>query len=611
MPQQFLSKFFIKINGQDVPQVFIDALLEVTVDQSLYLPAMFTIELHDPDLKWVDDALLDLGKSVEISASLASDWGGGQGALISGEITALEPSFSGQGDTRILVRGYTKAHRLHRGKKTRTFLKQTDSAIAQTIAGEVGLSPQVDATSITYDYVIQYNQTNMEFLQARAARIGYQVMTADGKLYFKKGEANLGDGPTLKLGETLMAFRPQLASTHQADKVTVRGWDSKLKQAITGQATPNTALNQGGLNKTGGAAAQTAFGAAEFVVVNRPMFTQTEATELAKGFMNDLSGEFIQAEGVCVGHPQVKPGYRVTLSGVGTRFSGKYFVTEATHIYSAAGYETRFTISGRQPNTVNHLLETRYGGDVSRGLVQGVAIGVVTNLNDPDNLGRVKVKYPWLGDNIESDWLKIAAPGAGNTRGMYYLPEVNDEVLIAFEHGDVHRPYLIGGLWNNTDKPPKQNSQATSQGKVNQRIIQSRSGHIVILDDTQAKEQVQVKTKAGHLIILDDASGQEKITIRDKTNQNEMVIDSVTNNMSLKCGNKFSIDCTTLEVNAKANGTIKATSNLNLEGTVGLNAKGTNVAVNGNATVSISGNASTEVKSGAMVQIQGALVKIN
>ena len=588
MPK-FLSQFFVKIGGSDVARDFMDDVIEIVVDTSLYLPEMFTIQLQDPNLKWVDNgSLLELGKEVEISVQASEDLGSQRGVLIKGEITALEPDFSAEGDTRMLVRGYNKSHRLHRGKKTRTFLKYKDSDIVSAIAGEVGLSAQVDATTVTYDYVLQNNQTNMEFLQARAARLGYQVFAAEGKLYFKKGEANLGDGPELKLGEELRSFRPALTSTHQVDKVKVLGWDPKQKQAITGQATPNSAMNQGGIGKTGGAAAQSAYGAAEAVVTTRPVVSVAEANALATGLANDLSGEFIDAEGICFGNPGVKAGKRITIKGVGTRFSGKYFVTAASHIWNDEGYETHFTISGRQPTTISQLLQSENGHELGLGRINGVVIGVVTNLNDPDNLGRVKVKYPWLGDQIESDWMRLATPMAGASRGFMYLPEVNDEVLVAFEHGDVHRPYIVGALWNGQDKPPLQNSEAVADGKVNKRIIKSRSGHVIILDDTQNAEQIVIRDKkqANEIVI---ESKDDKMTIKvgkDFTveagakvtikSTGEMALDSGASKMSLKCGS--------LDIQAQQSGTIKATAGLTVEGTASVTVKngaGAKVALTG------------------------------
>lgn len=574
----FLSQFFVKINGQDVSKEFMDDALEMEVESTLYLPEMATIILQDPTLKWADDSsLLDLGKSLEISATASEELGGEEGLLFKGEITALEPYFSADGKTTMLIRGYSKSHRLHRGKKVKTFLKQKDSEIASSIAGEVGLSPQVDATSITYDHIWQNNQTNMEFLQSRAERIGYQVFAQDGNLYFKKGEANLGDGPTLNFGDDLTTFQPTLSSTHQVDKVTVKGWDPQKKEAITGQATPNSAMNQGGINKTGGAAAKSAFGDAEEVVVSHPVVSQAEADALATGLSNDFCGEFIEAEGVCYGHPKVKAGWRITIAGVGTRFSGKYFVTSASHIWNADGYETRFSISGRQPNTLSHLLEPTNGHDTARGLMKGVVIAQVTNLDDPDNWGRVKVKYPWLADDQESHWVRIATIGAGAERGMQYLPEINDEVLVAFEHGDPHYAFIIGGLWNGKDKPPLANNAATSSGTVNQRIIKSRSGHVIILDDTD---------------------GSEKITIQDKTGKNEIVIDTASNTMDIN----LEAD---INLTAKSNIVLTATSNIELKATGDVKISGANVNIEGKQKsdvkapqVAINGSMKVDVKGG-------------
>jgi phage protein D/phage baseplate assembly protein gpV len=584
MPASHFTQLFIKINGTDISPELMHQLEEAVVDTSLHMPGMFTLLFQDPELKWVDDTLFEVGKAVEISIQTGQEQGNLQGSLIKGEITAIEPDFSPQGKTTLLIRGYDKSHRLHRGKKTQTFLKQTDSDIVRKIAGEAGLTSEVDATSVRYDYVLQNNQTNMEFLLARAERIGYQVYGVDGKLCFKKGEANQGEGPELALGETLLNFRPSLTTTHQADKMIVRGWDPKLKRPIVSEGSPNGALNQGGIGKTGGAAAQQAFGgSAQAVVVDQPIFTVDEAKALMEGLRNDISRDFIQAEGECFGDPRVKAGWMITLKGIGTRFGGKYFVTSATHIYNEAGYKTTFSISGRRPNTLSHLLEQNNGSGQAPGLIYGVVTALVTNLNDPENLGRVKVKYAWLGDNIESDWVRMVAPMGGGGRGFFYLPEVNDEVLVAFEHGDPHRPYVVGILWNNQDKPPVPNSTAVGGGRVNQRVLKSRSGHVITLDDTQ---------------------GQEQIIVRDKTGNNELVIASATNDMTIKVDGNFTVE-------AKGKITLKSIQDLSLEATTGnssvkgmqLNLEGKTSGALKAPTVSMQGQALAEVK--------GAIVKLN
>jgi uncharacterized protein involved in type VI secretion and phage assembly len=152
------------------------------------------------------------------------------------------------------------------------------------------------------------------------------------------------------------------------------------------------------------------------------------------------------------------------------------------------------------------------GGGASGGRIEGVLVGIVTNNHDPDGMGRVRVRFPVRESNDDSHWARIATLMAGKERGSFFLPEVGDEVLVAFEQGNAEHPYVIGALWNGQDVPPEPNSD----GKNNIRKIRSRSGHEILFnDDAEARqEKVVIKTKAGHVITLDDASGQEKIEIR-------------------------------------------------------------------------------------------------
>lgn len=608
---KYTSHFIIKINGTNVSEAFYDALEEVIVDSTLDMPCMACIRLHDPDLNWVDDANLDIGNSLVITVE-NDDQTDVDGTLFNGEITSLEPIFSATGKTSMVVRGYDKSHRLHRGKKTRTFLDQTDSGIVETVANEAGLSVEADRTSVTYNYVIQYNQTNMEFLKTRAERIGFQVYVVDGKLYFKKGDSTPKDvGTDLVFLENLYRFEPRWTSSHQADKMIVKGWDGKKKEAISSQKTPSESLNQGGMTKTGGAIASSAFNSAEEILVSEPVSTSEEATSLATGMSVDISREFVQAEGVCDGLPTLLAGKQVNIKNVGTRFSGKYRVTSATHIYNSNGYETRFTISGRHPNTLSRLVQPGNSSGMNNGQVEGVVPALVTNLNDPDNLGRVKVKYAWLGE-IESDWVRVATPMAGSSRGIMILPEVNDEVLVAFEHGDIHRPYIIGSMWSSTDQPPLKNSTACADGKVNQRIYKTRQGHTILMDDKDGEEKISIKSKSGHEIILNDKSGSESVILKDKTGSNKLEIKSSNNSMAINVGGDFS-------VTAAGKITLKGNQDVSLETTAGnAKVKGTNVAVEGMAKsevkgiqVSINGSGQAEVKSTGITQIQGSIVKIN
>lgn len=198
------------------------------------------------------------------------------------------------------------------------------------------------------------------------------------------------------------------------------------------------------------------------------------------------------------------------------------------------------------------------------GRVNGVAAGIVTNNQDPDGLGRVKVKFPWLSDDNETDWLRIATLMAGSDRGSFFLPEVDDEVLVAFEHGDINRPFVIGALWNGVDNPPETNSG----GQNNIRKIRSRSGHEIIFDDNGAagQEKFEIHTNGGHRIVLDDSLGGEKIEIVDKSGSNKVAIDSVQNSITIESGLQLKIKAQIIEIEAGAAMTLKAGATLTIQG---------------------------------------------
>ncbi|KAA0229884.1 phage tail protein [candidate division KSB1 bacterium] len=200
------------------------------------------------------------------------------------------------------------------------------------------------------------------------------------------------------------------------------------------------------------------------------------------------------------------------------------------------------------------------------GKIKGVGVGVVTNNKDPQGMGRVKVRFPWRENQDESHWARIATLMAGKDRGSFFLPEVGDEVLVAFEREDIRHPYVIGGLWNGQDKPPETNSD----GKNNIRKIKSRSGHEIIFnDDHEAKkEKVEIHTKAGHKVVLDDAAGSEKIEVRDKSGSNFIVIDSVQNSITIESTAQLKIKSQKIDIEAGATMTLKASGALTIQGAI-------------------------------------------
>ena len=194
----------------------------------------------------------------------------------------------------------------------------------------------------------------------------------------------------------------------------------------------------------------------------------------------------------------------------------------------------------------------------------GVVVGIVTNNQDPDNMHRIKVHFPWLNQDHESNWARVATPMAGNGRGIYFLPEVDDEVLVAFEHGLIDQPFIIGSLWNGKDQPPESNQN----GKNDHRAFKSRSGHI---------------------IRFNDQDGQETIEIIDKTGNNKIVIDSSKNTISIEANSdieiksatgKLTISAIGIELKSQADVKIEATSTMDLKANAQVSVKGAIINLN-------------------------------
>ena len=196
------------------------------------------------------------------------------------------------------------------------------------------------------------------------------------------------------------------------------------------------------------------------------------------------------------------------------------------------------------------------------GSVAGVAIGTVAANDDPKGLGRVKLHLHWRDKQFVTDWVRVVAPMAGGGRGAYFVPEVKDEVLVAFDRDDIRHPYVLGTLWSDKDKPPERN-----QNKKNDvRIIKSRKGHMLKFDDATSKGSITIELNDGKKVEIDD----DGIRITDKTNS--LKIDTKGGSISLTASKSLSIKAPKIS--------IEASSSLDLKGGSSLNANAQTVRIN-------------------------------
>jgi uncharacterized protein involved in type VI secretion and phage assembly len=179
----------------------------------------------------------------------------------------------------------------------------------------------------------------------------------------------------------------------------------------------------------------------------------------------------------------------------------------------------------------------------------GVEVGIVTNVQDPNKLGRIKLQLPRLPGGPETDWARVAQPAAGAGRGFYWLPEVGDEVLIAFELGQANRPYVLGALWNGKDKP----MDGAYADDNTTRMIQTRSGHKIVLCDKPGEEKIVIADKSGNRTITFDVKAKK------------LLVEAKEGDIELHAEKKIVLECEDLEVKTSKTAKLDVGSNFNLK----------------------------------------------
>jgi phage protein D len=512
-------------------------LRDITMETTIHLPDVAVVTFHDKGMSLVDSGLFEVGKSLKI----LNRENGKDKRIFDGEIIQVEPQFS-YPNIYMTVRAFDRLHRLNRGKYTRDFQNMSDADIAKKIGTEMKLSVKtIQSTSPIHAYVFQDNETNLEFLQKRAEGIGYTVYVRDKELHFEKPQkSDVDDEIELNWGQDgLMEFQPQLTTLAQNTEIEVRGWDDKNRKVIVAKASKGESQPEisemdhtGKAQKAGGKAVQ---------LLSTTIRSQSVADKLAKAEADRNSGGFVQAEGTCGGNPSIVAGAKISIPNIGDKFKGTYVVTHATHRYNASkSYTTDFSVSAQHNNTLMAMLEN-VSSESASGVRAGFMIGIVTNCDDPEDRGRVKVKFPALSEDKESDWARVVGMGAGKGRGFEWMPDVNDEVLVGFEQGDIHQPYIMGGLWNGVDKPFKKKGDYLEGGHVVRRFIQTNNG----------------KSEDSHLIIIDDSSSSPGITIQDSKG-NVIHIDTKKKKISIRAKGDIEIEGDNVKITGKTEVSIKA-----------------------------------------------------
>jgi phage protein D/phage baseplate assembly protein gpV len=483
MTAYYAPAFNVKISGITLAANVTSAITELVYDSSLTTADMFTLKLNNADLSLTDSALFNVGENVEIYMGYA----GNLQPMMLGEIAAVNPNFPKDGAPTITVSGYDKSQRLrHNTPEPFTFKFLNDSIIAAAIAAENLLIPVIDPCPTPPRESVPQTDSDWTFLRELARRNFFEVFVYWDRLYFRFPRPQT-EMILLEWGRNLSSFSPRLSTAGQFGIQVLRGYDYSLAQTIVA-ILPAIAI--GGdlsdiVERLGSSFINQLVSLGRYVVRDAKIENYVDALTVAKSTLIQLLEGLYEGSGSCIGMPEMRAGKYIQIGGVGKRFGGRYKLSKVTHTINDSGYWTRFEVS---QNTNASILESlrkklKTASSPSRDTQEkmtGVVVAKVVNNIDYKGLGRVQLTIPTMSDNDISAWARIATPMAGSGSGLYFLPDIGDEVLVAFDQGDAAKPIVLGGLWNGPAAPPARNT-----GLNEKKVIKLKTGMQIVFDETQ------------------------------------------------------------------------------------------------------------------------------
>jgi phage protein D len=480
----------------DVPllEALASQIRMIRVEQAFNLPAVAEIEMVDSQTGGLEGLAMLPGSLIQVRA-VAGDNPVGL-AIFSGRVETLEVRYDDVHGLRTVVRAFDGAHSLLNSNITANYPFMSYSEVAAVLAIEHELIPDVVPHPVVHTSVVQANETSWDFLVRLGREVGYVAMvTVDAMtgltyLYFGPPtpnalvETELGD-------EAIGHLSASTSASGIGATASTRGWDQSLAVPAVGEAPPASAT------------AVTAILPEELALEFAPtgqrislerLAENEAATEAASaGFAMRLAGAFANLEGEVRGDPTIRPRTAIALLKAGM-LTGEYTVSAAQHLFAPnmGGYRTSFTCSGQEDRSLRGLATP------PRQLptLHGVYPAIVTDVEDPEGLGRVLLSFPWLAETYVSTWARVIQAGAGPSMGTQILPEPLDEVLVAFENGQLDAPYVLGGLYS-IERQGAIGAETLVQGVTMKRAFTSRTGHQLIFDDSPETPGVLLQTTFG------------------------------------------------------------------------------------------------------------------
>ncbi len=587
-----LLNYSVKIDGSALPDEV--QLAGIQVSSSLYKISTAKIEIFDGDIasgefKTIEDESYEPGKEVEINLGYQSD----DKQIFKGIIVKHSVKISSTKGSKIILECAHKAIKLTGQRKFKYFFDQKDSDIMNALCGSV--AKDIGSTNITHETVIQHNVTDWDFLITRAQANQMVVYTAEDKIYAKKPEQGSSD-VDLVFGEDIIDLDLALDGRSQIKQLKTQAWDPKSQDVKTGNSQEPNFENIGSGYKGDKLAGDIGYEPSE--MHSTGTMDQDELTEWAKSALILSRLSRIRGTVTCQGTAELKVGSMVNLSSLGKYYDGDAYIAGVHHDARDGNWTSEIEL-GIAPDLFINLkkdIQLPLADGLFPG-VNGLFIGKVLQLDqDPEGEHRIKVNLPMV-DGVTGDgvWARVSQIMASNDFGSFFLPEIDDEVIVGAVGGDLRFPVVLGHLYSSSRKAP---GEFRNSDDNFDKGWKTKSEMLFHFNDED--KIIKIETPAKNYITLDEKD--QKIEIKDQN------------------GNRITMDRQGIEMYAQGDFKVEATGSVDIKGA--MNAKMHNSAggkvdlTSGNTTLS---GATTDVKATGMMNLnatgvanlKGSIVNIN
>ncbi len=484
-----------------------------------------------------------------------------------------------------------KSEVLTMNKETANFVKKKDSEIIQSLIEDASLEADVTATTLVREEVNKPAVSDWDFINSLAEKNGMIVLTGDGKVTVTKPDPTSTPELQIQFGYDMIEFDSEINAAKQYSAVKCSAWDPSQQKRIEASATEPTVNEEG---DDSGSDLAKVLPADTLELKSAATYEQEELQAWADSTLLRMRLSRFNGSVTFHGSAKAKVNSAIKLIGLSDRFNGDSYITGITHSVSGGTWHTTATL-GMDAESFGEKNEISNKGDMtSTPPVHGLQTGIVKKVNDdPNNEFRVQVQLPILGDDSEPVWARLATFYTGNSFGAYFMPELEDEVILGFMDDNPSFPVILGSVFSSSIPAPETPDENNT---IKTLITQSK----LQLKFDDENKVITTLTPGGNTMVFSDQDKQ--ITVTDQNNNKiEMTSDGIT--ITDKSSNKIEMSSSGITVESQSNMTLKAAQQVEIKGSM--------ITVSGDQMTTVKGSSSCEVSSSGQVSVKGSMVMIN